>query len=509
MELKPNVLTAIAIVALVLSAVGAGAGIMALSMPGPEGPEGPVGDTGETGADGEPGFGFAGLVVAAHDSIDNENADFICDGSDDQVQINAAIGSLPAQGGSIYLREGTFALSGNITIARSNIVIKGAGASTVLSLEPAFDRSITAISASGASNVLISDLSVIGAAEANPERSVLGVSLNDTSDCSIDGIVIRNIGDDGINIENCVGTLVMDCIIDNCTVNAVRLSHSTGCRISGNLLRGSGDSNLYVFESGDNIISNNQVQGSTNHGMVLLWSDRNQIDSNRINGSGNSGLVLDTSSSNTVSGNGIYQSALSGIYGLFGKRNTIEGNVIESVGAVGISFDYSLDNAVVGNVARDCGWYGLMVSTSSGTVLSGNTVSGAGLCGIFLFSSDTSLVSGNAVSGSNQDGIRISSSSDNVISGNTVSGNSQSPSDSFSGIYIQGNSDHNLIDGNSVRMGYGAYKQRYGVYIGQSSCGGNLVVNNDLYYAGLSADFADDGTGTEFHNNMVRSGWIS
>jgi hypothetical protein len=92
-EIKPNILAAIAIVALVLSAIGAGAGIMALASPGvegPEGPEGPAGDTGATGAQGEPGYGFASFVIAAHDSLDNENADFVCDGSDDQEEINDA-----------------------------------------------------------------------------------------------------------------------------------------------------------------------------------------------------------------------------------------------------------------------------------------------------------------------------------------------------------------------------------------------------------------------------------
>jgi hypothetical protein len=80
------------------------------------------------------------LIVAAHDSPNPEEADFICDGFDDQKEIQAAIEALPPDGGRILLLEGTFNCSECIAL-RPNLPIAmvGQGSSTVLN----FDSSVT------------------------------------------------------------------------------------------------------------------------------------------------------------------------------------------------------------------------------------------------------------------------------------------------------------------------------------------------------------------------------
>ena len=50
----------------------------------------------------------ATFVVAASDSKNKEKADYVCDGVDDQVEIQAAIDALPVSGGKISLSEGFF-----------------------------------------------------------------------------------------------------------------------------------------------------------------------------------------------------------------------------------------------------------------------------------------------------------------------------------------------------------------------------------------------------------------
>ena len=58
----------------------------------------------------EPRSSAATLVVAASDSTakDKTNADYVCDGTDDHVQIQAALDALPAQGGSVLLLAGNY-----------------------------------------------------------------------------------------------------------------------------------------------------------------------------------------------------------------------------------------------------------------------------------------------------------------------------------------------------------------------------------------------------------------
>ena len=69
-----------------------------------------------------PGFTATGLrgatkIIAANDSLDKSFADYVCDGTADQVEIQAAIDALDAGnvGGRIILLEGTYNIAASIT----------------------------------------------------------------------------------------------------------------------------------------------------------------------------------------------------------------------------------------------------------------------------------------------------------------------------------------------------------------------------------------------------------
>lgn len=73
-------------------------------------------------------------VVAASNSSRQEKktADYVCDGLDDQVQINAAIDALSTDGGQIRLLGGTFSIGAPVSFTRSKVNLSGQGASTIL-----------------------------------------------------------------------------------------------------------------------------------------------------------------------------------------------------------------------------------------------------------------------------------------------------------------------------------------------------------------------------------------
>ena len=48
----------------------------------------------------------AGRIVAASNSVDKPKADYICDGTNDQAEIQQAIDALGTVGGAVYLLEG-------------------------------------------------------------------------------------------------------------------------------------------------------------------------------------------------------------------------------------------------------------------------------------------------------------------------------------------------------------------------------------------------------------------
>ena len=60
------------------------------------------------------------------------DCDYLCDGTDDQVEINAAIQALPSGGGEIVILDGTYNISATIRIDIDNVTLNGNGSNTVL-----------------------------------------------------------------------------------------------------------------------------------------------------------------------------------------------------------------------------------------------------------------------------------------------------------------------------------------------------------------------------------------
>lgn len=510
-ELKPNVLTAIAVVALVLSAIGAGAGIMALASPGvegPEGPEGPAGDTGAAGPQGEPGYGFASFVIAAHDSLDNENADFVCDGVDDQVQIDEALEALPEQGGSIYLREGTYLLSDGLSISRSNVTIGGSGPGTVLKVEDDLNGTMTVMRAQQVSRIVIEDLRIDGNKASNVEGDHHGIVFDRCYESRISGVQIEDLRGTAVEFSSSSMVILEGSVIRDCVTFGVWVNYSTGISVLDNQVQRCDDVSVFLALSRDCVVRGNQVSFGGLHSLYMSLSNYNVIEGNCLKGAVVNGVYLDSSYYNTISGNQVLSSGWWGIYvSTSSNNNILVGNTVSSSLYDGVRIDGSTGNSLTGNAILDSGWAGLIVYDSDDTAVSGNVVDSCFYSCISIYSSDQCIISGNTVRWAQEHGIMISSSDDCVISGNTVSCNSFRVSNSYSGIYIAGDSDTNLIDGNTVRIGYTDFKQRYGLYIQSSFCNNNLVINNDLYVSGWTADFIDDGSGTIYHNNRLSTGW--
>ena len=66
------------------------------------------------------------------DERSRTETDYLCDGTADDVEIQAAVDSLPSGGGMVVLSEGTFTLSATVTRSIDNITIMGMGMGTRL-----------------------------------------------------------------------------------------------------------------------------------------------------------------------------------------------------------------------------------------------------------------------------------------------------------------------------------------------------------------------------------------
>ena len=104
------------------------------------------------------------ITVAATDASDASKvkSDYQCDGTADNVQIQAALDALPAAGGKVVLSEGTFTITTGITETSDNVHIQGAGMGATV-IVPA--DAITAFTFDGAPFGSLSDLSISAASQ--------------------------------------------------------------------------------------------------------------------------------------------------------------------------------------------------------------------------------------------------------------------------------------------------------------------------------------------------------
>ena len=97
------------------------------------------------------------FVVASHTSLNREKADFVCSGSDDQVQIQQAVDALPPSGGMITLLEGAYVFGDQLEISRNNVTIRGLGRSTDLKHAPTEWVKLTRDATEGTRTIEVAD----------------------------------------------------------------------------------------------------------------------------------------------------------------------------------------------------------------------------------------------------------------------------------------------------------------------------------------------------------------
>ncbi|MFA5410203.1 MAG: hypothetical protein WC343_15620 [Bacilli bacterium] len=131
----------------------------------------------------------ASLTVAASNSSSKDKAvaDYICDGSADQVEINTAIASLTS-GGRAHLLRGTFACNGTI-VGAAKVDIDGAGNATVLDFGANAMTAYAAIQM--ADNSKLSNLKMIG--DNSPTHNNWQ-SIVPGNYCDIENVTMENTG---------------------------------------------------------------------------------------------------------------------------------------------------------------------------------------------------------------------------------------------------------------------------------------------------------------------------
>lgn len=212
---------------------------------------------------------FATLVVAAVNASATSKAaaDYICDGVDDQTELNAARIALQALGGGkLVLTEGTFTLSNTLKLC-SNLLIEGQGQATVLkvSVPQTFNWGMLTTSDSvdpNPKNITIRDLAFDGSRPALPPNSNGASAIHFGG---IDGGLLENLdaahfqyAGTAIYVAGCTNVVVRNCRShDNDGCGIMLHSACRHCLVEGNVFYRNGIHGISLAIACDCAIVNN------------------------------------------------------------------------------------------------------------------------------------------------------------------------------------------------------------------------------------------------------------
>jgi parallel beta-helix repeat protein len=210
-------------------------------------------------------------------------------------------------------------------------------------------------------NVLVNKaISLIGEDRYNTviDGSKLGIVIGITvSNVFIGNLTVRNagssIGDSGINlsgVENC--TINGNLLIENGN-NGIMVYQSVGNVVVGNIVAETDQSGIILYGSSNNTVSENNVQNASRYGIALQDSYYCRVTENNVTSS-YEGIVLLSSNGNSVSRNTVTESTSQGIrLDDPSDYNTFTGNTLTNNGEHGFWMWYSSHNLFYHNLCNN------------------------------------------------------------------------------------------------------------------------------------------------------------
>jgi len=264
----------------------------------------------------------ATYVVAASDSVHKFEADYRCNGTNDHVQIQAAIDALPAGGGEVKLLEGTFNVEASINLD-SNQTLSSCGRNTILTTSTAGIAFLSAIGGAGTekTGIVIADLQIDGGVGT---VSSAGIHFTYVDYSFIQNVYSRRHSDYGIFLENSDFNTIVG---NTCRWNTrgIYLYNSSSNTIVGNTCRENGEEGIYLDASSNNTVSgntlteNSQDVDNTYDDIFLYDSDYNNIQGNTCRRGGELNkpryginISNDNCDRNCLIGNDLYDSGSTG-----------------------------------------------------------------------------------------------------------------------------------------------------------------------------------------------------
>lgn len=291
-----------------------------------------------------------GTSAAGHSASD---VDYLCDGVNDEVQINAAITALPSEGGIVQLLAGTYQIQGAILINKNKVTLVGEGTNTILNRNfvgetitlSARNCMINQFSLQNDENLTLTDCTVHLTGSRNTIRNI-DIQIGSSTEASgCNGFLIEGYGDNIV----CDNTISIQQFMSE---YAIKVVNNSSTIISGNNIIVMSDYvdcyALYITGGSRNTVTGNELYGgSAGVGGGAIWLGSNNCSvfnnsltatgySNNLYGihiSGQKNLVMANFYNNPDTGG----SAVAYAIYISGEQNLIENNQV--------SYSYDIDEA--------------------------------------------------------------------------------------------------------------------------------------------------------------------
>lgn len=292
--------------------------------------------------------------------------------------IQAALDALDTEGGEVYLPEGNYALDGtDITIPQDNITIRGAGAGTILKVDDGIDAAdLKIIDISSKNDCVLTNFAIDGNKDNNTGQQ-RGIYIDSGSGHKLTNLWIINIagtnagaGGDGIYVDGTpTGCLIQGCSVKNVGDDGMDINAMNESQIVGNNIDTCGDNGIDTEGSDHLTIVGNHIDDCTGHGIELEQEGAGQIlyctvSGNSIEDTTKNAIHIQSGAYCSVTGNAIHNDTAGTSKGIYigmqvsgvGEYNVITGNMIKGM-ATGIEeeatdaesdYNYIAHNGVFG-----------------------------------------------------------------------------------------------------------------------------------------------------------------
>lgn len=343
--------------------------------------------------------------------------------TDMKTAIQNAINVAEVAKGRVFIPEGRYYLSAQVTVDADDVVVEGAGWGTVLETD-ANDR---VIQVTNCANVIIRNLCVKGDANAATNTNQQGVSFIGVTNGLIENVRAEDISHDGIQVlggnnrctvSNCVSINAGD---DGINVGGTSGSPTNDTKVIGCTVIGAANDGIHVsIDSARTAVVGNTIVDCT-FGIGLNQCSLVSIVGNTIQNSTTGGIntpfAVSDPSYITISGNTI-TGGTNGIRVSQGTNWTITGNQFYNIGANGIIFTFGdqvrVDAVISGNAfIGGCSTAAINCRGVTHVNIADNNISDVDLDGVLIRGNNSTnacefvSITGNVIYSPGNDGIEI------------------------------------------------------------------------------------------------------